>query len=102
MRNGPLNWGWGTADLMWDYSLLLPVICLATALVAVVIFSTMTIARPVWQRLLMATIVVAWIGCSVPLLMTWLWSTSFLTLEIFAPLVLTESVLLYGTLIPLR
>ncbi len=101
VRNGPRNWGWGTADLMWDYFLLMPVICLGTAIAAVVVFSTLSIARPVWQRLLMAAIVFSVISCSVPLLVTWLWSTDVFTIGIFASLLLMESVLLYITLIPL-
>ena len=102
VRNGPRNWGWGTADLMWDYSLLMPVICLATALAAVVVFSTLSMAKPVWQRLLMAAIFFPIIVCCVPLLVTWLWTTEVITIGIFASLVLMESVLLYVTLMPLR
>lgn len=102
VRNGPRNWGWGAADLMWDYFLLMPVICLATALAAVVVFSTLSIAKPVWQRLLTAAIVFPVIACCVPLLITWLWSTDIIAIGIFASLVLMESVLLYVTLIPLQ
>ena len=102
VRNGPRNWGWSTSDLMWDYSLLMPVICLATALTAVVVFSTLSTARPIWQRLLMAAIVFPVIGCCVPLLVTWIWNTDIITIGVFTSLVLMESVLLYVTLIPLR
>jgi len=70
--------------------------------VAVIVFSTLSIAKPVWQRLLMAGIVFSVIGCCVPLLVTWLWSTDVLTIGIFATFVLVETVVLYATLMPLR